>query len=36
MQKERIQVRKKIKRANCSSLGRDAVLYVTTQGLNYW
>ena len=36
MQKERIQARKKIKRANYSSLGRDTVLYVTTQGLNYW
>ena len=33
MQKEdRIQPRKKIKRVNCSSLGRDIDLYVTTQG----
>ena len=26
----------KKKKANCSSLGRDTELYVTTQGPNYW
>ena len=26
----------KPERANCSSLGRDTVLYVATQGPNYW
>ena len=35
MQKERIQARKKIKRANSSSLSRDTILYVAIQGPNH-